>query len=225
MRVAVGMIVAFGCGGAKPAPAKPPVKAAPPDAPVATQAPAELICDRVFALKQQGCGSFASVDMTRDTCVRSFRTAPEPGSEVEKMIGCMLEHDTCEPVQSCLAALVDTSNTRACDVPTTGQPAGIPAAEWATRNGANVTKFSQAKSTPALPIEMCGIDAENAWLASLACDDGSHPITTETDAEHARAGNVGIGGRCGSIIDHYEVRCPGNRTYVIYIDAYICPLK
>jgi hypothetical protein len=67
---------------------------------------------------------------------------------------------------------------------------------------------------------MCGIPAENDWLESLTCDDGSKPFG---NAEEVRAGNVGPGGRCGSIVDQYVVKCPGGKTYPIFIDAYVCP--
>lgn len=74
-----------------------------------------------------------------------------------------------------------------------------------------------------MPIEVCGFLAENEWLFSATCDDGSHPITKRKEAEAARSGNEGRGGRCGSIIDLYKVKCP-EATYDIHIDAYVCPL-
>jgi hypothetical protein len=67
---------------------------------------------------------------------------------------------------------------------------------------------------------MCTVREENRWLESLACDDGSHPVR---NAEMVRQGNVGEGGRCGSIIDQYVPECPGGKKYPIFIDAYVCP--
>ena len=85
-----------------------------------------------------------------------------------------------------------------------------------------MTKFSEARSTKELPIEVCTIDAENEWLSSLSCDDGSQPIDSHQAAEMARVGNLGNGGRCGSIIDLYRVKCP-EKSYDLYVDAYVCP--
>jgi len=52
---------------------------------------------------------------------------------------------------------------------------------------------------------------------------GSRSASGGGAIERARAGSVGQGGRCGSIIDHYVVACP-EAKYDIFIDAYICPL-
>jgi hypothetical protein len=71
------------------------------------------------------------------------------------------------------------------------------------------------------PAEMCGVPEASAWLESLACNDGSRPVS---NAEEVRLGNVGPGGRCKSIVDEYNVKCP-EKTYDIFIDAYICPAK
>mgnify|MGYP000184427269 CR=1 FL=1 len=40
-------------------------------------------------------------------------------------------------------------------------------------------------------------------------------------AHASRAGNVGPGGRCDSIIDRYEVPC-AEKTYAVYVDSYVC---
>ena len=68
----------------------------------------------------------------------------------------------------------------------------------------------------------CGIPAEMEWLLSVTCSDGSRPFPDYDHAHAARVGNVGPGGKCGSIIDLYEVPCPEG-TYKIFIDAYVCP--
>ena len=59
-------------------------------------------------------------------------------------------------------------------------------------------------------------------LAKLRCEDGSTPIRDHDTAEAARVGNVGKGGRCGSIIDLYQVKCP-EATYELFVDGYVCP--
>jgi hypothetical protein len=99
---------------------------------------------------------------------------------------------------------------------------GIPRAEWTRRKGADISTFRDATSTKEAPIEACGMDAQLAWLMAAECDDGSHPFRDPLEAEQARTGNVGPGGRCGAIIDRYEVHCP-EATYAIYLDGYICP--
>jgi len=143
--------------------------------------------------------------------------------------GCVIQ-PSCEEVKNCLTAASDSANQqqqqdlRACTDAPGMSAVGIPAADWAKRNGAGVTRFSDAKSSKDLPIEMCGIEDENEWLVSLTCDDGSHPLKDHRDAETIRAGNVGSGGRCNSIIDRYRPVC-GTKTYEIFIDAYICPTK
>jgi hypothetical protein len=102
-----------------------------------------------------------------------------------------------------------------------GAAVGVPHDQWKHAQKRDVTKYSQVKSTKALPIEVCGIPTENTWLATLKCDDGSHPITDDT-AETVRVGSLGEGGRCNSIIDLYRVICPEG-SYDIYLDGYVCP--
>jgi hypothetical protein len=71
-------------------------------------------------------------------------------------------------------------------------------------------------------VEVCGIPAADQFLLGLTCDDGSKPFGDDVmKAKGARAGNVGSGGRCDSMIDHYVVPCPEG-TFDIYIDGYIC---
>jgi hypothetical protein len=60
-----------------------------------------------------------------------------------------------------------------------------------------------------------------ALIQRLECDDGSHPFSSLGQAQSARVGNVGPTGRCGAIVDQYEVRCP-EKTYEIFIDMYHC---
>lgn len=92
-----------------------------------------------------------------------------------------------------------------------------------TRTGARATKFSELRSTQQRPLEECGIDIVLDRLATLTCDDGSNPFGGNRATAHdSRAGNMGPGGRCGSIIDLYEVTCPEG-SYQVYADMYFCP--
>ena len=241
MRAAVlAIVVVCGCGGAShtaPPPQQPKAgsgasASAAPTTPPSATIDVAAVCKRIVDLATQHCGKFAEIGVDAKQCVSELGPATEDPSF--KMFAECVLNPSCEEVTNCLkaadeAAANDGSDAhqklRACkDPPDAGDAVGIPKAEWDTRNGANLTRYSQAVSTKALPIEMCGIPAENRWLGTLACDDGSRPITSSVDAENFRAGNVGEGGRCGSILDLYKVKCP-EKTYDIYIDAYICPLE
>jgi hypothetical protein len=89
------------------------------------------------------------------------------------------------------------------------------------RHGAGATTFASAPSSKDQPIEVCGVGASQRWLMTTVCADGSHPFPTVSDAAQSRAGNIGPGGRCHSIIDQYVVPCP-ETTYDVYIDMYMC---
>jgi hypothetical protein len=98
----------------------------------------------------------------------------------------------------------------------------VSASQYASRYAATASKFSEVRSSPSQPAEVCGIGAGVALIATLTCDDGTNPYKGDRMAAHAsRAGNVGPGGRCGSIIDHYPVACPEG-SFDIYIDSYVC---
>lgn len=98
----------------------------------------------------------------------------------------------------------------------------IPRDAWQHRTGAAVIRLRDVRSSKDRPVEMCGIPQANHWLMALRCDDRSRPIASEADAERARPGNVGPGGRCRSIIDRYVVPCPEAR-YELFVDSYVCP--
>lgn len=141
---------------------------------------------------------------------------------------CVVAIDGCDEVHQCLAAGMpdptDPQALRACgDVSQNSaeHAVGIPKTAWDHRNGAQVTRFREARSTKADPIEMCGVTAATHWLTTLRCDDSSQPIKSVDDAEQARPGNVGQGGHCHSMIDRYVVPCPEAR-YELFIDAYVC---
>jgi hypothetical protein len=239
MRAVLAILVVCGCGGsshtAPPPPPQPHAGSGAPATPTTAHTPAidvAAVCNRIVDLATQHCGKFAEIGVDAKQCVSEL--GPATADPAFKMFAECVLNPSCEEVTNCLAAADQAAandgsdanqKLRACkDRPDAGDAVGIPKAEWDKRNGANLSKFSQAVSTKALPIEMCGIPAENRWLGTLACDDGSRPITSSVDAENLRAGNVGEGGRCGSILDLYKVACP-EKTYDIYIDAYICPLE
>lgn len=230
MRAGLALIVlAFGCGGSKPQPAPktPPTAGsgsdttAPPPPPVAAEPTPQQICRRIVELKAAKCGMFAQADFDEAGCMKELAAAAD--DPMLKVFSSCVVQTSCEEVTNCIMAAAQAppqQDLRACNDKSTMSPVGLPRAEWDKRNGAGATKFSQVKSTKEAPVEMCGIQEENRWLESLACDDGSKPVG---QAEMVRAGNVGPGGRCGSIIDQYNVTCPGGKQYPIFIDAYVCP--
>jgi hypothetical protein len=230
MRAVLTFLVVCGCGGAGSPPAKPLTPPpATPARPAGAALTADVVCKRVVELQAAKCGRFATI--TGD-CLAEFKTADEDPSSKALMqsVGhCVIDNVECNQVMNCLAAVMDAQPAgapqalRACNEPDAPGSVGIPKAEWDKRNGTNITKYSHAKSSKALPVEICGIPEENAWLGSLTCNDGSRPIKNSADAETFRKGNVGTAGRCGSIVDLYSVKCP-EKSYDLYIDAYICAL-
>jgi hypothetical protein len=94
-------------------------------------------------------------------------------------------------------------------------------AQAAKRYGLGVAKFTDAPTTKDKPIEVCGIPQQQAWLMSTQCADGSKAFTGRGQVMTNRKGNVGEGGRCGSIIDLYIATCP-EAKYEVHIDMYMC---
>jgi hypothetical protein len=104
-------------------------------------------------------------------------------------------------------------------------PVIAPEAIYAGRTGHDSTRFSQLNTSLQRPLEECGLRAILQRLATLTCDDGSSPFKGDLRAAHAsRAGNLGPGGRCGSIVDQYDVPCR-EKTYAVHADMYLCTEK
>jgi len=223
--VVVMLAAATSCGGSpRPAPA-PPVPRAPlkPEPGVT----AEAFCEHLARLTRT-CERLSNTEVDPATCVADARAGLAQDSRFTAIAGCVVRHDECDAVLACVTAsgtADPTEELRACDDDTAlsaEHAVGIPKADWDRRNGAGVTTFHGARSAKAAPIEMCGVPAATHWLTTLRCDDGEQPIKNIEDAEHARPGNVGPGGRCHSIIDRYVIPCAEQR-YEIFIDAYVCP--
>ena len=71
------------------------------------------------------------------------------------------------------------------------------------------------------PIEVCGVQEQLEWLMGVTCPDGSRPFSDMTAAHDSRAGSMGIGGRCGTMIDQYVVPCP-EQSVPVFMDLYHC---
>lgn len=94
---------------------------------------------------------------------------------------------------------------------------------YAGRHGLAATRFSELETSQEKPLEECSLDAILQRLVTLRCDDGSNPFQGNMNAAHrSRRGSVGPGGRCGAIVDLYEVPCVEG-TYEVYADLYFCP--
>jgi hypothetical protein len=232
--VAAVVLGLWACGASsKPPPAPPAKPVAPP--PVAVMPPAAPppatgveVCKKLAVLQDQHCSRFDDLD-TGPSCAAGFDEVakdPKSAAALGIMGGCVMQLDTCADVVACLAGLSAPRKSRACDdkgIDTLGAPVGEPRPQWMQRLTRKARRYSEIHSTKAEPIEVCGIATENDWLTALACDDGSQPFH-DASPETMRAGSLGEGGRCKSIIDLYRVKCP-EATYDIYLDGYVCPIE
>ncbi len=129
----------------------------------------------------------------------------------------------CGPARECMVAAAQNQPAappRACGFEGTG-PVHVDAGTWAARPGANTQRFSELTTTPATPIELCGIEAELAWITQVRCNDGSNPFGSVDRANKTRDAWIERGGRCNSVIDRFTATCP-ERTYTIFVDRYVC---
>jgi hypothetical protein len=138
-----------------------------------------------------------------------------------------VEAKTCDSAHSCAEAVRREGGpyrgpTSPCQGGSNAEvPAGVTAAEVAASYGAKDRTFADSPSTKGQPIEVCGMPAQLDYLTRVTCADGSHPFANRDAAAEARIENVGAGGRCGRIVDHYAVPCP-ERTYDVFIEPYRC---
>jgi hypothetical protein len=223
MRSIVCLFALAACGGSS-SPADPgPIKPLAPEHVVN----ADVMCKRIQELHDAHCGLFGAMEL-RATCpqeVSGTLTDSRLRPMTEQMDICTSELTVCSDIAACVGQLDAATETRTCNDHSereAGQPVGLPYAEWRTAMKHGVAKYSEVTSTKDKPIELCGSSTENWWLAALACEDGSHPFADNAAAQLALLGNVGAGGRCGSPVDHYRVRCP-EREYDLYLDGYVCP--
>jgi hypothetical protein len=100
-------------------------------------------------------------------------------------------------------------------------PITLDARQATGRYGHGSTRFDQVLSSKERPVEVCGTGGELDWLFRTSCADGSHPFADRAAAHGARRGSLGGGGRCGSVIDAYDVPCP-EQTYKVFMDMYMC---
>lgn len=221
----VVLAVLAACGGSSPPPAAPspppPEPAAPPAEDEATR-----VCAGMQRLADAGC---PLSDIAPDECAPAYRA--EEADPLVKAIGaCVLAGGDCAATDACVEEVFASfegdaagPEYRTCEQSDVYAPVGLPRAEWEKRHGAGITRYDQIVTSPAQPVEVCGLEAQREWLVAATCADGSRPFADAQAASDARQGNVGAGGRCGSVIDHFVVPCP-ERAYDVYVDAYVCPL-
>lgn len=255
MRAAIALLLVACGGGARPAtapdgPDELPVGAAgdelpPPAAPredepapaPASRAVAEVtgraVCERILALRADGCAFVANYDLDLEACARDYdRSLRERGADARattEIVGrCFLEETACDATLRCIDArlglmLPGDDERRACADATSPAAVGYPDDQYAKRRGVGARTFADAPSSVEQPIEVCMVRGAKDWLTRTTCADGSRPFATDDHAHAARVRSVGTGGRCGAIIDLYEVPCP-EATYPVYIDMYVCPM-
>jgi hypothetical protein len=184
----------------------------------------EEACARFETLASAGCDwtkRFPPEFRQGASCVNSLTTwVADP--KLQRSVSCWALE--CEPAAACMVSTHSEgpkAATRECGQEGTG-PVVVDAAKWAARNGKDVTKFADAKSSQEQPIEVCGIEGEVEWMTRVTCNDGSNPYGSAAVANESRDAWVATGGRCASILDRYSVKCP-EKTYQVYVDRYICP--
>jgi hypothetical protein len=118
---------------------------------------------------------------------------------------------------------VPESTKAGCSRPGMFGPVIVSREAYLSRSGVGVARFSALTTTMAKPLEECGIRPVLVRLVELTCNDRSNPFNGDVKAAHAsRAGSFGPGGRCDSIIDRYDVKCPEG-VYQVFADSYLCP--
>lgn len=207
----------------------PPVQGPDETASLAAVTP-EKACERISLLRGEACAwanRFPPEMADASVCLRSMEKwfAPETEGhvELEKLAACWSLD--CEGAEACMVRVKSAAPPpppRKCGEEGMGNVI-VDKGEFARRNGANVTRFADAKSSEQQPIEVCGIDGEVAWMTRAACNGGKHPFESAMQANERRDSYASTGGRCNSILDRYTVECP-EATYTIFVDRYICPM-
>lgn len=175
------------------------------------------------------CDFLTRARFTQQSCQSEMAFAKVPENlqpAFETAMRCVVASNECSGFPACFAKLQEAASTaasgggRQCGEEGMGA-VSLSAAEAGKRYGQGVSKLSAAPTTKEKPIEVCGVAAQHTWLLAAECDDGSKPLTSRGAASGARAGSVGSGGRCGSVIDRYTVTCP-EKTYEVFMDLYMC---
>ncbi len=238
MKIAWIVMLAMGCGGA----------AAQTTPTQQTQTPQQTALAGMGAgstasggdVVARGCATIAAVHARTPCEFLTKANFDEPGCNeafgrdgnaggpmreaIDTAMGCSADAATCEDVLACLMPL--TEPTAPADERTCGDggfgPLSLTADEADARTGLRAARFSDVPATKDEPVEVCSVRGQTGWLTRVTCDDGTNPFGGDANrAYDARVGSVGGGGRCGHVIDLYEVPCP-EATYQVHMDFYMC---
>lgn len=222
MKIALVVVVVLGCSAQ---PKAPPHNTGASPPPVTNFAEMRTkLCDRAKVFRDEGCAPFDKVDpsLLADCSVASSLFI----ATIEQ---CMFD-PSCDGMHACVTKIRTEGGTYRG--PTSGCalaagesdliPAGVSDVEILGSYGRSDRTFADSPSSRERPIEVCGMPAQAAYLTRVTCADGSKAFADRDAAARARSGNVGAGGRCGRVIDRYEVPC-AEKTYEVFIDAYRCP--
>jgi hypothetical protein len=218
-----------------PTSAEAPPANAPPPAEAPPGGPDERIeagCAALVRVDQRddcGLGTTTVADCTRDLMTDLESLPPARGEVLAGAMACVAGGDSCDHQLACLqeamATLQAMDAEEATDLPCNRAdqfgPAQLSPEEYAARHGAGITRLPDLASSQDQPVEVCGVPAQQDFLLAVECADGSKPFASRDQIRQARTGNVGAGGRCGTVIDLYEVPCP-EKTYEVYMDLYYC---
>jgi hypothetical protein len=124
-------------------------------------------------------------------------------------------------LSACLSAgRVATATANGMDPMLTGRGTGAGLSAFGLTEPLSrddVAKIARSANThplgsPKNPVRATMPEGQRAYLDRLICGDGTSPA-------YARSGNLGLG-IYGTIVDRYEVRCPGRPSVAVVMDMY-----
>lgn len=193
----------------------------PPAAPEKAYTAADA-CRGMLALDDwQTCG-LLSEEADQDKCVATMddlatRTPRARRSSHADMYRCVVENgDTCAAQKACTERWA-ASRYAGCGRREDPFSPVRPDPDAITPSG----RLAELNSSLGDPVEVCGVRGQREFLMLSQCADGSSPYASSGQIASSREGSFGSGGRCGSIIDMYRVKCP-EKTYEVYMDMYVC---
>lgn len=214
------------CGGSSPPP-QGPAPDGPDDGVVetgegtaaASTIDADQVCGKIESLRAGGCAYLAEqTDFDLEGCKAELRDAGDDPVTVA-VSACFAESADCAGSEACvnevIAAELEKMDSEG------GVEGGVASCDRSQPYGAAAKRFSEIPTSMEKPIEVCGWPGQTDWLRATKCNDGSNPFKDQDHAHEARLGSMGAGGRCGQMIDLYEVSCPEGK-YEVYMDMYAC---
>ena len=93
------------------------------------------------------------------------------------------------------------------------------------RVGAAEHRLGNTGTTKEGAIEVCSPNHQQKWIEEASCPAAFDQPGGQAPARYQRRASVGSGGRCGKIIDEYEVVCQygeQSKSFILYMDMYHC---